>query len=295
MTLVSDLDGTIQVLSSGSLAAGNNTTLNFTWNTDATTTPGPHTLTATADTVPGETNTGDNSAQTTTTVTWHDVESVSVSAPASTTQGDTAAVNVVVRNNGDFTETFDVTLASDLDGTIQTLSSGALGAGGQTTLNFSWDTTGATIATHTLTATAATVTGELDTANNSASTSAEVVSAGDVNDLAIIAISTVPASPIATCGARSSIDVIVTVENQGTVAESNFFVSLTSDNIDDPNFPDQQVTTLAAGNTTDLTFNWNFGRNDTCGLRTFTGSVDVVTGEIDTADNTDTLDVNIVN
>jgi hypothetical protein len=296
VTLVSDLDGTIQVLSSSPLGAGNTTTLNFTWNTDVSTTPGLHTLTATADTVPGETNTGDNSAQTTTTVTWHDVEAVSVTAPASTTEGDTAAVDVVVRNNGDFSETFDVTLASDLDGTIQVLSSGALGAAGQTTLNFSWDTTGATIGTHTLTATAATVTGELDATNNSASTTADVVSAGPVNDLAIIAMSTIPASPIATCGSNlNGINVIVTIENQGTVAEANFFVDLASNHPDDPNFPSQQVTSLAAGTTSDITFNWNFGKNDGCGLRTFTATVDVVTGETDTADNTDTLDVDIVN
>lgn len=295
VTLVSDLDGTIQVLSSGALAAGNSTTLSFAWNTDAATTPGLHTLTATADTVPGETNTADNSASTTATVTWHDVEAVSITAPASTTQGNTAAVDVVVRNNGDFTETFDVTLASNLDGTIQTLSSGALGAGAQTTLNFSWDTTGATIATHTLTATAATVTGELDTGNNTASTTAEVVSAGPVNDIAIIAMSSIPASPIATCGARSDIDIVVTIENQGTVTESSFFVDLASDHPDDQNFPAQQVTSLAAGATTDLTFNMTFGRNDGCGLRTFTATADTVPGETDTADNTRTLDVDIVN
>jgi hypothetical protein len=139
------------------------------------------------------------------------------------------------------------------------------------------------------------VTGELDTADNSASTTADLVSAGDVHDLAVISITTAPASPIATCGSRSGISVIVRVENQGTVAEANFFVGLSSDNGSDPNFPDQQVTTLAAGATTDQTFNWNFGRNDACGLRTFTGAVTQVAGETDTADNSLTADVDIVN
>jgi hypothetical protein len=42
-------------------------------------------------------------------------------------------------------------------------------------------------------------------------------------------------------------------------------------------------------------YNWTFDRNDGCGLRTFTATADTVPGETDTADNTGTLDVNIVN
>jgi len=281
VTLSSDLDGTIQVLSSGALVAGNSTVLVFTWNTDISTTPGLHTLTATADTVPGETITLDNANSTTSTVTWHDVSADSVTAPASTTQGDPAAVDVVVTNNGDFTETFNVTLASNLDGTIQTLSSGALGAGAGTTLNFSWNTTGATIATHTLTATAATVPGELDTSNNSASTTADVASAGPVNDLAVTAIA-VPSS-IATCGSKLDISMVVTVENLGTVTETAFSVSLTS--VPTTAMPAQQVASLAAGATVDLTYIWRFGRNDTCGAYDFTATAGPVAGETNTANN----------
>ena len=64
---------------------------------------------------------------------------------------------------------------------------------------------------------------------------------------------------------------------------------------DDPNFSDQTVANLAPGASTNVDFSWTFGRNDGCGLRTFTGSVEVVTGETDTADNTATLPVDIVN
>ena len=94
-------------------------------------------------------------------------------------------------------------------------------------------------------------------------------------------------------GSRLDINVIVTVENQGSVAEANFVVGISSDNADDGSFPGQQITTLAAGATTVQTFAWRFGRNDNCGIRTFTATVTLVTGETDTADNTLTTDVTI--
>lgn len=279
VTLASDLDGTIQVLSSGALAAGNSTILDFTWSTGISTTPGLHTLTATAATVPGETNTADNSNTTTTTVQWHDVEAVSVTAPASTTEGDVAAVDVVVRNNGDFTETFDVTLVSDLDGSIQVLSSGALGAGAQTTLNFSWDTTGATVGTHTLTATAAQVTGELDTSNNAASTTAEVAASAAIHDVAVDSV-TAPSS--VTKG--DLVTVSVQVSNNGTVPEI-FNVTLTSDVASGGNLPLVLSSgTLAAGASTTLDFIWD---TQSAGKRThtLTATADTVPGETNTGDN----------
>ena len=64
-------------------------------------------------------------------------------------------------------------------------------------MNFIWDTTGFTIGTHTLTATAATVTGELDTADNAASTTADVAAAGPINDVAILSVTASP-NPVPT-------------------------------------------------------------------------------------------------
>jgi len=57
--------------------------------------------------------------------------------------------------------------------------------------------------------------------------------------------------------------------------------------------PGAPPSTLASGAFTDQTFNWNFGRNDGCGVINFTGSVDVVPGETDTADNSLTEPVTI--
>lgn len=288
VTLSSDLEGTIQTLSSGALGIGASTTLNFSWVTGAGTTAGLHTLTAVAATVPGETNTGDNTGSTTSTVQVHDVAVNSVTAPASTTQGNTAAVDVSITNQGDFTETFDVTLVSDLDGTIQTLSSGALGAGATTVLNFSWDTTASTIGTHTLTATAATVTGEFDTADNAASTSADVAAAGPINDVAILSVTASPNPVGPTTGGGDVVTFTVIVENQGTVSET-IDVTVDSD-LEGATVCSITGVNLGAGvtSTTEFQCTWTVKSRNDAGTHLITATAATVPGETDTADNTGT-------
>lgn len=289
VTLASNRDGTIQTLSSGPLAAGNSTTLNFTWTTTTATSLGLHTLTATAATVPGETNTANNSASTTTTVTSHDVAVNSVTAPASTPLGNTVTVSVQVQNVGSFTETFNVTLASNqaLDGNLPlTLSSGALAAGATTTLNFSWNTTGAFVGTHTLTATAATVTGELNTANNSASTTAAITS----HD---VAVTSVTANPT-TVSRRGTVTLTVNVANPGSFTET-FNVTVSSNLAPtDGDLPQTQtVNNLAAGGTIQLTFSWS--TPNAAGTHILTATAATVTGETNTANNSSTTTVTVVN
>jgi len=242
---------------------------------------------ATAATVPGETNTANNSASTTTTVTAHDVAVNSVTAPASTPLGNTATVSVQVQNVGSFTETFNVTLASNqtLDGNLPlTLSSGALAPGATTTLNFSWNTTGAFVGTHTLTATAATVTGELNTANNSASTTAAITS----HDVAVDSITANPT----TVARGGTVTLTVNVSNPGSFTET-FNVTLTSNQPGDGDLPQTQtVTNLAAGGTQQLTFSWNTS-GATRATHTLTATAATVTGETNTANNTKTTTVTV--
>ncbi len=85
-----------------------------------------------------------------------DVAVTSVSAPASVTIGATAAIAVSVRNVGNqpVASSFDVTLVDATDAaTIGTQTVGGLGAGASVTLQFTWNTTGASLGSHTLTAT----------------------------------------------------------------------------------------------------------------------------------------------
>lgn len=106
----------------------------------------------------------------------HDVAVTSVSAPSPVAPGSSNTVSVNVVNQGDFAESFSVTLADDVDGTSSNQSVSGLAAGASTILSFSWTPTGTGL--HTLTATASTVSGETDTADNNSQTTSSVQEPG---------------------------------------------------------------------------------------------------------------------
>ncbi len=85
-----------------------------------------------------------------------DIAVTGVSAPSSVVEGDVVSVDVTVENVGNQDVTGDITVTLDDDTDVvqigtQTIS-GGLAAGGSTTLTYSWDTNGATLGDHTLTA-----------------------------------------------------------------------------------------------------------------------------------------------
>jgi hypothetical protein len=95
-------------------------------------------------------------------------------------QGDVASVDVTVENvgNQDVTSDINVTLTDDTDGiTIGTQTiSGGLAAGASATLPFSWDTAGASLGDHILTASHDFA--DDDVANDSRSTTVMVTESG---------------------------------------------------------------------------------------------------------------------
>ncbi|MHC4401862.1 MAG: Calx-beta domain-containing protein, partial [Planctomycetota bacterium] len=110
----------------------------------------------------------------------HDVAVTGVNAsPDPVVRGGTVTAAVDVANHGNFVEIFDVTVdvtVSAPPGTVtldpQTVT---LAPGATDTLNFSWVTDASTsLGEHTITATAATVPGESDPADNSATTTVTV-------------------------------------------------------------------------------------------------------------------------
>ena len=209
VTLSSDLDGLIGTINVLTLNSSSSSGVIFNWNTTGATL-GTHVLTGTAvitDDVPGN-----ESATTNAVVAVHDVAVTAVTAPPQVEVDSSATVSVDITNEGGFTETFNVTLSSDQasDGNLpQVLSSGALAPGASTTLDFTWNTTGATETLHTLTATADTVTGETDTADNSASTTSEVIPP-TTHDVAVDSV-TAPATVVQ----GTSDTVSVQVSNNG--------------------------------------------------------------------------------
>jgi hypothetical protein len=105
----------------------------------------------------------------------HDVAVTSVDAPASAATGTTYTVPVVVQNQGNGSETFNVTLADSLAATTTgSPVSVTLAAGASQTVNFGWTPT--VNGSHVLTATASTVAGETDTADNIRTDTSDVTS-----------------------------------------------------------------------------------------------------------------------
>ena len=161
------------------LAPGNTTTSTFTWNTTGVE-AGNYTISARASTVPDETDTTDNLfvpppldvppfSPTSVTVTAppaHDIAITSVvPSPTEVTIGGNVTISVNVENEGDFDETFDVTVYYD-DTPIETKTDISLEDGTSTTLTFTWDTTDVAEGTYTIKATASVVPNETETADN---------------------------------------------------------------------------------------------------------------------------------
>ncbi|OFV98786.1 MAG: hypothetical protein A3H28_01435 [Acidobacteria bacterium RIFCSPLOWO2_02_FULL_61_28] len=162
------------------LAAGASTTVNFGWTPTVT---GSHVLTATA-TLASDTDTADNSNSATSTVrTPGDVAVTSITAPTPVIQGTSANVSVNVANQTANSETFTVSVTDTppgggTAGAVSAPQTITLAGSSSTTLNFTWNTTGATPGSHSLTAAASTVLGETDTADNSNSTTSQVDAPG---------------------------------------------------------------------------------------------------------------------
>ncbi len=92
------------------------------------------------------------------------ISDVAVS-PDEIVAGNVVSINVTVRNDGKATESFDVTVAYD-SSTVDTQHVTDLAPDGSQVLSFSWDTDDVAEGNYTITATASTVSGEADTANN---------------------------------------------------------------------------------------------------------------------------------
>jgi nitroreductase len=96
----------------------------------------------------------------------HDVAVASVVPSANEVdQGDLVNITVVVQNNGNFTETFNVTAYANTT-IIQTQTVFDLASSSQTTLTFTWDTTGIPLGNYTIKAEASVVPGETYAADN---------------------------------------------------------------------------------------------------------------------------------
>ena len=152
------------------LEADETETLDFIWNTTGFA-RGKYTISANASTVPYEINTENNVYVYPNKVTLqiHDVSVTSVTVShIAVMAGVPVTISVIVKNEGDFSETFNVTTYYD-DNLIATNTScweAPLTSKGTRTLTFTWNTTGVSLGTYTIKAVASTVTDEINTTNN---------------------------------------------------------------------------------------------------------------------------------
>jgi hypothetical protein len=283
---LADPAGTVGPVSSTvtNLAAGGSSGVLFSWTPTGA---GSHTLTATIDTVTGETDTADNTLALAVDVVDAPIHDISVVSIAPTTipglEGISQNVTVNVKNEGNVSETFSVSLAdpSGAVGLVSASSSLTLAGGATGNVIFSWTSTGT--GSHTLTATADTVAGETDTADNSKTL--EVTVDAVVHDVAVISITPTTTPALETF----SQNVTVNVKNEGNVSES-FNVALADETAGTIATSPLSVTNLAPGVSQNVIFSWT---PTSASLHKLTATADTVSGETDAADNVKSSDVTV--
>ena len=158
VVLTESPDGFTDTATVTNLAAGASATVSFSWGTADATADLDHTLTATAATVHGETDTEDNSLSTQVMVepAFTDIAITAVEVPSSVVQGEEVAINVTIENvgNREVADDIAVNLADETDGILVGTSTivGGLAPGASEALTFTRDTTAVSLGEHVLTA-----------------------------------------------------------------------------------------------------------------------------------------------
>jgi len=156
------------------LAPGASRTLTFEWNTTDVAL-GNHTIVGVASAVYSEIDADDNTyVDGEVTVGIHDIALIGLEAsPRAASPGEPIYINVTVQNQGDYAETFNVTVYADM---YPAVIGDEITVGNQTvydlpprtnqTLNFEWNTTDLSLGTYWVSAEASVVPSEIDTTDN---------------------------------------------------------------------------------------------------------------------------------
>jgi hypothetical protein len=188
-------------------------------------------------------------------------------------RGKAVFFNVTLVNQGNVNEivTVNLSFGSTL---IETKAGISIAVGETKVVNFTW-TTSSSIAplTYTITAAVPALSGETDTADNSATTQVAV----EIHD---IAITNVTVSKT-TAGIGESVTVTVTIRNLGNFTES-FTVTA---KYGTTNIATQNVNNFAEGQTRTLTFTWST-TGVSAGTYTISATASTVTDEANLTNNT---------
>jgi len=190
-------------------------------------------------------------------------------------QGFILDINVTATNQGTTAETFNVTAYYD-DTPIETKTVTNLPPGEETTITFTWNTTGVEEGDYTISAKANVIPGETATTNNTKVNGIVTVLIPG-HDVAIKGVT--PSKTVV--GQGYSLSIHMTTKNYGNFTET-FNVTAY---YDDTPIETKTVTNLPPGEETTITFTWNTA-SVPYGNYTITANATQVPGETDTTDNT---------
>lgn len=190
-------------------------------------------------------------------VSVHDLSITALSVSSSVLVGSTQTVAVHLANHGTYSETFNVSLTDTppTGGTAGTIAQVTnqpitLAPGGSTVASFTWDTTGATLGKHTLTATVTPTTSEQ---NIGTATLSKVVSVvAPLTDVALTGLSATP-NPVVQ---GNAVTVKATIKNDGNQNISGAVVVTLEDVTTGATIGTQSVAGLKAGAGHTFSFSW---------------------------------------
>lgn len=212
----------------------------------------------------------------TTKVNAHDIALINV-IPYSNEiyEGYPLNITVIVANEGNYTESFSVTVYYN-DTILSTQAISNMPAGSQSILTFIWDTTGLPFgASYVIKASATSVAGEKNLENNEFIDG--TIHIGEHHDVVLLEI-TLPSSHLYT---GQSVNICVKVANKGKYHET-FNVTL---GYDDILIQIQTVSELASNEEINLTFNWNLESVSPCTNCTIWAEASQVPSELNTENN----------
>lgn len=276
------------------LAAGATSTYSFSWNT-GTAAAGQHGLTARIPVLAsGESNSANNSRSTSVLVSRHDVEAISLTAPASANIGLPVSASATLRNNGNVNEgNIAVSLSARPPGggapiavATQNLS---LNAGASGTVNFTWDTACLAPAGNFVLSATATVANDAALANNTVSAAPTALAVDRELRIAFL-------NPPASVSQASGAGFIVQLINNNSAAETGIDVSFTDTPAAgppgavqrDPRLP----VDLACGETKELVFTY-FPPSTVIANHTLTATITTVVPGDNTADNSASVGISV--
>lgn len=199
-----------------------------------------------------------------------DVAVTNIEAPKTVPTNSIVKINVTAENQGEVSETFDVTLYYDSN-PIETKSIIDMPGGGIEILIFIWDVSGLPIGEYTIKAEATQVPGEIDLDDNTYTFDLYV----GIRDIAIT--NTLPSKTVTN---DTTVYINVTVENHGEFAET-FNVTVYYDTV---TIGTQTVANLTVGSAITLTFTWNT-MVVPAGSYLISTTATTVPGETNTGDN----------